>query len=79
MYSENLTNNTFNQSGVAITERTQGSLTGNPGPPNTIVFNSVDGLSGRAPHEGSATPVTAAPNRLVAALAAGQSPRATAP
>src|ERR1039457_3822880 len=51
------------------------SLTGNPGPPNTIVVNSVDGLSERAPHEGSATPVTAAPNRLVAAFAAGQSPR----
>jgi hypothetical protein len=28
MYSENLTHNTFNQSGVAITERTQGSPTG---------------------------------------------------
>ena len=27
MYSENLTHNTFNQSGVAIAERTQGSLT----------------------------------------------------
>jgi hypothetical protein len=25
MYSENLTHNTFNQSGVAITERTQGT------------------------------------------------------
>ena len=28
MYSENLTHNTFNQSGVAITERTQGWSTG---------------------------------------------------
>ena len=29
MYSENLTHNTFNQSGVAITERTQGTSCGN--------------------------------------------------
>jgi len=52
-----------------------GSLTGNPEPPDSVGFTPADVSSVRAPHEGTATPVTAAPNRLVAAFAAGQSPR----